>query len=207
MPVSTISRTPASTSCSTSARMAAAGRLVARPRATCTMQYVQALSQPSCTFTPTRVREENGAAAWGAPSSGAASLASGDRVASGVSSSRKSAMPAFGTTRTRGLMSSKTRASIAAAQPVTMTSGAALSRSAWRTALRVFFSASPVTVHVLTTTTSASTSGDALPPRAASSCAKPSDSTRLTLQPRLTIENLMRACFWHVRRARRARRA
>ncbi len=67
MPVSTISRTPARASATHSARTSSAFRLVARPRATCTMQYVQALLQPSCTLTPTRVWKPSPTASTCAP--------------------------------------------------------------------------------------------------------------------------------------------
>ena len=64
---------------------------------------------------------------------------------------------------------------------------------AWRTALRVFFSASPVTVQVFTTMRSAALLGAGAPRAPPSSRSKPSASTRFTLQPRFTTAKPARA--------------
>ncbi len=81
---------------------------------------------------------------------------------------------------------------MAAAQPVTTRRECPFARRARRTALRVFFSASPVTVQVLTTTTSALAVSVACMPAARSCAAAASDSTRFTLQPKLTTAKFMR---------------
>ncbi len=95
-------------------------------------------------------------------------------------------MEPFGTTWTRASIASNTSGEMAAAHPVTMTRARSFARNAPRTALRVFFSASPVTVHVFTMTRSADFSSTASPPRASRAAVKSSLSTRLTLQPKLT---------------------
>ena len=183
MPVSTISRTPSRARATHSETIAWAGRLEARPRATWTMQYVQALLHPSCTFTPTRVLKPSPTA------SGTAPWPMGPTSRSSTSST--CSLPAICTRS--GSMDVNASASMAAAQPVTTTSDAGLARKTCLTAFRVFFSASPVTVHVLTTTTSAASGPVSKPPRASKPEANESDSTRLTLHPRFTIAKFMRA--------------
>ena len=136
------------------------------------MQYVQALLQPSCTFTPTRV--------------GNSAPTRTDSDAAIASSKRLVSLP-LGTTDTRSLMDAYVSGSMAAAQPVTTTRAESFARKAWRTALRVFFSASPVTVQVFTMMRSASERETHEAPWDSRRAAKSSLSTRLTLQPRLTI--------------------
>ena len=147
------------------------------------MQYVHALLHPSCTFTPTRVLKPSPTA------SGTTPWPMGPTRWSSTSST--CAFPAICTRA--GSMDVNASASMAAAQPVTTTSELRLARKACLTAFRVFFSASPVTVHVLTTTTSAESGPVSTPPRASRPEANESDSTRFTLHPRLTIAKFMLA--------------
>jgi hypothetical protein len=161
MPVSTTSAVPAATSASTSATTSRSGTERDAPRAYGTMQYAQYASHPSSTLTIARV--------WKAPPTRGAIVA--PVVAPGVAprAGVSAPTPRIAATRaaTAVLSASITArepsarspsASRVARHPVTTTTGSFGRRRARRTSLRALRSASPVTVHVLTTTTRASSS-------------------------------------------------
>ena len=139
---------------------------------------------------PGRMRPSGvGEAGTQATAGSAASSALGSAWPS-ASRTRRATADLSRSTITLGAMAATSSEKRLATQPQATTTGACGSVAAWRTALRVLASASPVTAQVLMTIASASDSLVRRAPARSSSDAITSASTRFTLQPRLTTLTL-----------------